>query len=87
MIVHNHAMLMVNIRDAKTNLSKYLSQMDQEHEIVLCKRNRPVAVIRPVSSPQEHRSIGLERGRLHVPENFCDALPEELTAVYEGRDA
>ena len=77
-------MLMVNIHDAKTNLSKYLSQLDQEHEIVLCRRNRPVAVIRPVPSPRERRVIGLERDRLNVPDSFFDALPEDLTALYEG---
>ena len=80
-------MLMVNIRDAKTNLSKYLSQLDQEHEIVLCRRYRPVAVIRPVPLPPKQRAIGLEHDRLQVPQEFCGALPEDLTALYEGRDA
>ncbi|TVR55577.1 MAG: type II toxin-antitoxin system Phd/YefM family antitoxin [Spirochaetaceae bacterium] len=80
-------MLMINIHDAKTNLSKYLSQLDREEEIVLCKRNRPVAVIRPLPSPRTRRVIGLERGRLNVPEGFFDALPEELVALYDGQDS
>lgn len=78
-------MLMINIHDAKTNLSKYLRQLDKEGEIVLCRRNRPVAVIHPVPSPRERREIGLERGKLDVPDEFFDALPDDLTALYGGR--
>ena len=77
-------MLMVNIHDAKTNLSKYLSRLDEEQEIVVCNRNRPVAVIRPVPASQDRREIGRERGRLTVPDGFFDPLPEELVALYDG---
>ena len=78
---------MVNIHDAKTNLSKYLSRLDQEEEIVVCNRNRPVAVIRPVPSPRGRRAIGLERGRLKIPDVFFDALPQELVTLYDGRES
>ncbi len=80
-------MLMVNIHDAKTNLSRYLSRLDREQEIVLCKRNRPVAVIRPIPSPRSRRAVGLERGRLSVPDGFFDPLPQELLTLYDGRDS
>ncbi len=80
-------MLMVNIHDAKAHLSEYLNRLEHEGEIVLCKRNQPVAVIRPLASPRSSRAIGLERERLRVPETFFEALPEDLVALYEGRDS
>ncbi|MFP4068359.1 MAG: type II toxin-antitoxin system Phd/YefM family antitoxin [Spirochaetaceae bacterium] len=75
---------MVNIHDAKTHLSEYLNRLDTEQEIVLCKRNVPVAVIRPVPEPAGRRVIGLEKGRLHIPDSFNDPLPEEIEALYDG---
>ncbi len=83
-MVYNLVMLLVNIHDAKTHLSEYLNRLDTEQEIVLCKRNVPVAVIRPVAVPAGRRVIGLEAGRLHVPDSFNDPLPEEMEALYNG---
>ncbi|TVR90509.1 MAG: type II toxin-antitoxin system prevent-host-death family antitoxin [Spirochaetaceae bacterium] len=78
-------MLMVNIHDAKAHLSEYLNRLQHEGEIVLCKRNQPVAVIRPLPSPRSTRAIGLEREHLNVPATFFDPLPEDLVKLYEGR--
>lgn len=83
-MVHNMVMLLVNIHEAKTHLSEYLNKLDTEHEIVLCKRNVPVAVLRPVAVPAGRRVVGLEKGRLHVPDSFNDPLPHEIEALYNG---
>jgi len=83
-MVYNIVMLLVNIHEAKTHLSEYLNRLDAEQEIVLCKRNVPVAVIRPVAVPPGRRVVGLEKGRLHVSDSFNDPLPEEIEALYNG---
>ncbi|MFP4511146.1 MAG: type II toxin-antitoxin system Phd/YefM family antitoxin [Spirochaetaceae bacterium] len=80
-------MLMVNIHEAKARLSEYLNMLESEREIVLCKRNIPVAVIRPLPTPQRNRAIGLEKGRLHVPETFFEPLPDDMLALYSGEDS
>ena len=69
-------MLMVNIHEAKAHLSEYLNKLETEHEIILCKRNVPVAVISPLPASGGQRKIGLEKGRLTVPDAFFDPLPE-----------
>ena len=51
---------------------------------MLCKRNVPVAVIRPVVVPAARRVVGLEKGRFHVPDSFNHPLPEEMEALYNG---
>ena len=78
-------MLVVNIHDVKAHLSEYLKRLEHEGEIVLCKRNQPVAVIRPLPSPRRSRAVGLERERLKVPEAFFEPLPQDLVELYEGR--
>jgi prevent-host-death family protein len=86
-MIYYRTMLMINIHDAKAHLSEYLKRLEQEGEIVLCKRNQPVAVIRPLPSPRSRRAIGLERDRLKVPNGFFEALPEDLIRLYEGGDS
>jgi len=44
----------------------------------------PVAVIRPLSPPAGRRAIGLEKGRLQVPDSFNDPLPDDIEALYSG---
>ncbi|MFP4012325.1 MAG: type II toxin-antitoxin system Phd/YefM family antitoxin [Spirochaetaceae bacterium] len=75
---------MVNIHDAKAHPSEYLNRLDTEQKIVLCKRNVPIAVIRPVAEPAGRRVIGLGKERLYVPDSFNDPLPEEIEALYDG---
>ena len=41
-------MLGLNIHEAKTHLSRYLPALEQGETIILCKRNVPIAEIRPL---------------------------------------
>ncbi len=43
-------MIRVNIHEAKTHLSKYLEKVAEGETIILCKRNVPIAEIRPIST-------------------------------------
>jgi prevent-host-death family protein len=44
-------MIQANIREAKAKLSAYLSQVEQGEEILILRRGKPVAVLRPVEEP------------------------------------
>jgi prevent-host-death family protein len=79
-------MIRVNVHDAKTHLSRYLQIVEDGGTVVLCRRNVPVAELRPVATVRtEPRPIGLQRGRLEVPESFFEPLPDDLTDAFEGR--
>ena len=55
-------MIKINIHDAKTHLSHYLNELEQGETILLCKRNEPVAEIRPIARHSiEDRPIGLAK--------------------------
>lgn len=79
-------MIRVNIHEAKTHLSRYLARLEQGETILLCRRNVPVAEIRPLPArSSEPRPIGLARGQLEVPESFFEPLPDDLLGAFEGR--
>lgn len=79
-------MIKLNIHEAKTHLSRYLARLAQGETILLCRRNVPVAEIRPL--PPERlmpRAIGLAKGRVTIPPEFFDPLPEYLLEGFEGQ--
>jgi len=80
-------MTRLNIHEAKTHLSKYLQRMEKQGEpIVLCRRNVPIAEIRPLK-PQRHgkRPIGLAKGKAHLPPSFWQPIPDDILDAFEGK--
>jgi prevent-host-death family protein len=77
----------VNIHQAKTNLSRLLSRVELGEEIIISNRGIPVAKLVPFRlSSSRQASLGLDRGRFVVPEDFNAPLPEELLAAFEGSE-
>ncbi|MFN6535401.1 MAG: type II toxin-antitoxin system Phd/YefM family antitoxin [Nostoc sp. EkiNYC01] len=75
----------VNIHQAKTNLSRLLSRVELGEEIIISNRGIPVAKLVPFHASSNRRaSLGMDRGRFIVPEDFNAPLPEELLAAFEG---
>lgn len=81
-------MLNVNIADAKAHLSEYLAAVERGETVVLCRRNVPVAELRPVAKPAEKkpRPIGLGPGgpEYDLPDAFWEPLPDEMLAYFTG---
>ncbi len=78
-------MIKLNIHEAKTNLSKYLTHLRRGGVVILCKRNEPVAEIRGIERRQKGpRPVGLEAGRLTVPKSFFDPLPTEFIKSFDA---
>ena len=83
-MVYNLTMLTVNIAEAKTRLSRYLEAVERGETVVVCRRNVPIAEIRPVARPRtEPRPVGIDRG-MEVPPSFFEPLPENLLDAFEG---
>ncbi len=79
-------MIRLNIHEAKTHLSRHLKNLEPGETILLCRRNIPVAEIRPL--PQERREprpLGLYQGVFEVPESCFAPLPGDLLDAFEGR--
>ncbi len=79
-------MIKLNIHEAKTHLSRYLARLKAGETIQLCKRNTPIAEIRPLPvAPQKPRPLGLAKGKVQIHPSFFDPLPDDVIAAFEGR--
>ncbi|GAB4260316.1 MAG: hypothetical protein Kow0092_09070 [Deferrisomatales bacterium] len=86
-VVYKRTMIKLNIHEAKTHLSRYLPLLAKGETIVLCKRNVPIAEIRPLPPERtEPRPVGLAKGQFDVPPEFFEPLPEEIVTAFEGQD-
>lgn len=80
-------MIKLNIHEAKTHLSRYLQRLTMGETIILCKRNEPVAEIRPLpQSRTTPRPIGLAKDLFTVPPEFFEPLEEADLAAFEGEE-
>ena len=73
----------VNIHEAKTHLSRLLRRIAAGEEIVIARAGVPVARLVPVERPAR-RTLGVDRGRFELPEDFDAPLPEEVLREFEG---
>lgn len=79
-------MLKLNIHEAKTHLSRYLPALERGETLILCKRNIPIAEIRPLPKPRAlPRPFGLAADHgVELPPEFFESLPAELLAAFTG---
>jgi len=75
----------INIHQAKTNLSRLLSRVEQGEEIVIANRGVPVAKLVPFRTHLNRRSsLGQDQGTFSVPDDFNASLPEDVLTAFEG---
>ncbi len=79
-------MIKVNIHEAKARLSELLGKIALGESVVICKRNLPVAELRPASASARAtpRPFGTLKGHFTVPDAFFEPLPTELLDAFEG---
>ena len=77
-------MIKVNIREAKTELSRLLNRVITGEEVVITRAGKPVARLIPVESPHPASRLGLDKSDWKAPEDFNDPLPEETMKAFWG---
>jgi len=78
-------MVTVNVAEAKARFSEYLKRVERGETVVLARRNKPIAEIRPISKAAGHpRPTGLCFGEFQVPSDFDEPLPESVLEEFEG---
>jgi prevent-host-death family protein len=77
-------MTLVNIHEAKTNLSKLIELVLSGEEVIIAKAGTPVVTLQPIKQTPKRRIAGLAAGQVWMAPDF-DELPEEfLDAFYNG---
>jgi len=80
---YKKTMIKLNIHEAKTHLSRHLGKLARGEPILLCKRNVPIAEIRPMPSGRKtKRRVGLAKGKLKIPRAFFKPLPADVLASF-----
>lgn len=76
-------MPIVNVHQAKTHLSRLLVQVEAGEDVVISRRGEPVARL-VGCKPRSKRQPDVLKGKLTIPDEFFDPLPEEELREWEG---
>ena len=77
-------MLVVNVHQAKTQLSRLLARVEAGEDVLIARRGEPVA--RLVGCvPRGKRQADILKGKVIIPDSFFNPLPEEELTAWEGR--
>ena len=77
-------MYVVNVHQAKTELSRLLARVEAGEIVVIARRGEPVARLVACKAPAK-RQPDVLKGKVVVPDSFFDPLPEDELAAWEGR--
>lgn len=70
------------VHEAKTHFSSLLRRAAAGEEILITRRGKRVARLVRIQQPR-HRQLGIDRGRLTIPEDFDEPLPEDIQRAFE----
>jgi prevent-host-death family protein len=76
-------MTIVNIRQAKTNLSQLIQKVSQGEEIIIARGPKPVAWLVPIGNIKGKRQPGSLKGKLTVGRGFFEPLPTSEFSKWE----
>jgi prevent-host-death family protein len=75
--------LVVNIHEAKTHLSRLLERARLGEEVVIAKAGRPIARLTAIDQPACARTPGSAKGQFTMSPDFDAPLPDDLLAEFE----
>ncbi len=76
-------MPVVNVHQAKTQLSRLLAQVENGEEVIIARNGKPVARLVGVQK-RGKRQPDIFKGKIVIPDSFFDPLPEEELKAWEG---
>ena len=76
--------MIVNISDAKTNLSKLIDMVYHGEKVVIAKNNLPIADL-VIHKPTGKRKLGLLKGQVDIPDDFMEE-DEQINAMFYGEN-
>lgn len=78
-------MVMYNIHDAKSQLSKLIDAAQRGDQVIIAKAGKPVAILSPLPSNRSARVRGLLKGEGQLSPEFDDPLPADMIDAFEGK--
>lgn len=75
---------MVNIHEAKTNLSRIIEEVAGGKEVVIAKAGKPMARLLPLAAQHAPIRFGVLKGKVKVSADFDAPLPDDVIRSFEG---
>jgi prevent-host-death family protein len=74
----------LNIREAKTNLSRLVAEAAKGEAFVIAKAGKPLVKVVPLDAPAPNktRRLGFMAGRINVPDDFDQMGEEEIARPF-----
>ena len=72
----------VNIREAKTHLSRLVEQASKGREFVIAKAGKPMVRVVPIDAPPASRTLGFLAGKGIVTADVKQALVDDIEATF-----
>jgi prevent-host-death family protein len=77
--------VIVNIHQAKTELSKLLERALAGEEVIIAKAGKPIVKLTPIQPRKKRRLAGLAAGKVWIAPDFDAPMPDDwLDAFYNG---
>jgi prevent-host-death family protein len=79
-------MLVVNMHNAKTNLSRLIEAAVRAGEpFTIAKAGKPVATVTPISAPPNLSRLGFMQGEFKTPDDFDAMSGDDIAEMFEGK--
>ncbi|HEY8052955.1 MAG: type II toxin-antitoxin system Phd/YefM family antitoxin [Steroidobacterales bacterium] len=75
----------INIHEAKTQLSRIVDEVAAGAEVIIAKAGKPMARLIPLAPARHRKKFGLLKGKLRISEDFNAPLAPDVLAQFEGR--
>jgi antitoxin (DNA-binding transcriptional repressor) of toxin-antitoxin stability system len=75
--------MIVNIAEAKTNLSKLVDMVYHGEKVVIAKNNLPIVDL-VINQPTSERKLGLLAGKFATPDDFINEDVQMNDMFYSG---
>lgn len=75
-------MVIVNIHEAKTQLSKLVDQAVKGEAFVIAKAGKPLVRVAALDAPTAPKRIGFLAGEIEVPHDFNTMAEDEIAALF-----
>jgi prevent-host-death family protein len=79
-------MVIVNVHEAKTQLSRLLLKVWSGEEVIIARDGKPVARLVPYETKPKKDWIGSQRGKIWISPNFDDEVDPESWGLDEIPD-
>jgi prevent-host-death family protein len=79
-------MEVVNIHEAKTNLSRLMEKVAKGESFIIAKAGKPIGKVVPIGEADtpKKRRIGFMKGLFKTPDDFDTMIADEIEQMFYG---